>query len=54
MAEILTSITSVVTSAIGWVTSFVTLITDTPLLLLFVVVVFVGLGVGLLKRIISV
>lgn len=54
MAGILSSISSVVTSAISWVGSFVGAITGNPLLLLFVVVAFVGLGVGLIKRIISV
>lgn len=52
MAEILTAVTSFVTEAIKWVTSFVTVITDTPLLLMFVIVAFVGLGVGLIKRLI--
>lgn len=52
MSGIITSISSVVTAAISWVTSYVELITDTPLLLLFVITGFVGLGVGLIKRII--
>lgn len=53
MAGILSTISSVVTSAISWIGSFVGAITSNPLLLLFVVVAFVGLGVGLIKRIIS-
>lgn len=52
MAEILGQVTSFVTAAIGWIGSFVTCITDTPLLLMFVIVAFVGLGVGLIKRLI--
>lgn len=52
MASILSDITSVVTAAIGWINSFVGAITGQPLLLLFVVVAFVGLGVGLIRRII--
>lgn len=54
MASILSSITSVVTSAIGWIGDFVTCITAEghELLLLFVIVSFVGLGVGLLSRLI--
>lgn len=52
MATILENITSVVTSAISWVTSFVDLITGQPLLLLFVIVALVGLGVGLISRLI--
>lgn len=45
-------ITTLVTSAISWVGSFVGAITGSPLLLMFVVVAFVGLGVGLISRII--
>lgn len=52
MSSVLGNVTSFVTSAISWVTSYVTLITDTPLLLMFVIVAFVGLGVGLIKRLI--
>lgn len=52
MAGIISNITSVVTAAISWVTSFVGAITaeGNELLLLFVIVAFVGLGVGLLSR----
>lgn len=50
MADILSAIGSIVTSAISWVGSFVTTITSNPLILLFVIVAFVGLGVGLLSR----
>lgn len=52
LSTILTSITSVVTSAITWVGNFITVITSNPLLLLFVIVCFVGLGVGLIGRLI--
>lgn len=52
MAAILTSITSIVTEAISWVTSFVGEIVAQPLLLLFVLVAFVGTGIGLIRRII--
>lgn len=50
MADILSAIGSIVTAAIGWVGSFVTVVTSNPLILLFVIVAFVGLGVGLLSR----
>lgn len=53
MEALLSSVTAFVTAAIGWVTSFATVITDTPLLLMFVIVAFVGLGVGLIRRLIS-
>ena len=52
MSEIISSVTSRVTAAIGWVNSFVGDITGQPLLLMFVITSFVGLGVGLIKRLI--
>lgn len=53
MAGILSSISSVVTSAITWIGQFVTVITGNPLILLFVILAFVGLGVGLISRLIK-
>ena len=47
MESLITSITSLVTAAVGWVGQYVTAITSNPLLLIFVVTAFVGLGVGL-------
>lgn len=54
MAAIITSIGSIVTGAISWLTSFVGSImaTGNELLLFFVVFGFVGTGIGLIKRII--
>lgn len=52
MAALLTNVTAFVTEAISWVTSFCTCITGQPLLLMFVIVAFVGLGVGLIRRLI--
>ena len=52
MADILSNVTLLVTEAIEWVSAFVECIVAQPLLLMFVVTVFVGLGVGLIKRII--
>lgn len=54
MDALITAITSLVTASTSWVTSFVNLITGQPLLLLFVITGFVGLGVGLIKRIIKI
>lgn len=54
MAEILSQVTLFVTESIDWVTAFATVITDEPLLLMFVIVSFVGLGVGLIKRLIRI
>lgn len=52
VSTILGHVTEIVTSAIAWVTQFVGAITDNPLILMFVIVAFVGLGVGLIKRLI--
>lgn len=52
MADIISAVTSLVTASVGWVKSFVDVITEQPLLLLFVITSFVGLGVGLIKRLI--
>lgn len=50
VATIVGNVTSLVTEAVKWVGSFATAITSNPLILTFVVVAFVGLGVGLIKR----
>lgn len=50
MADILSSITSIVTSAISWLTQVVTAVTSQPILLLFVVFGFVGTGIGIFRR----
>lgn len=52
LATILSAVGSIVTAAIGWVTSFVGTITATgnELILMFVILSVVGLGVGLLSR----
>ncbi|MFR1051188.1 MAG: hypothetical protein ACLSE7_05630 [Lachnospirales bacterium] len=51
MTELLTAVTSVFTSAVGWVSTVATTITGTPVLLLFCVAVpLCGLGVGMFSR----
>lgn len=52
MATIVGDVGSLVTAATGWVTSFVGVITANPLLEMFVITSFVGLGVGLIRRLI--
>lgn len=52
MEALITQITALVTAAVGWIGQYVTTITANPLLLIFVVTAFVGLGVGLISRII--
>lgn len=54
MSEIIASITSVFTAAIGWVGTVASTIADSPILLLACVgVPLCGLGVGLFKRLLS-
>lgn len=54
MSTLLTSVTTVFTSAVGWVSTVATTITDTDVLLLFCVAVpLCGLGVGMFKRLLS-
>lgn len=50
VATILTAAGDVVTEALTWVSDVATTMTNTPLILTFVVVSFVGLGVGLIRR----
>lgn len=50
----MTAVTTIVTEAIAWIGQFVTVITSNPLLLAFVLVSFVGLGVGLIRRMVRI
>lgn len=52
MSAIITAITSMVTGAIGWMTSYLGAITASgnEVLLFFVLFGFIGTGVGLIKR----
>lgn len=54
ISTILGNVTTLVTEAIKWVGSYVGAITSNPLLLMFVIVAFVGLGVGLIKRLVRI
>lgn len=45
---------SIVTSSVSWIGSFVGAITSNGLLEMFVIVSFVGLGIGLIKRLVRV
>lgn len=54
VATILGNVTTFVSSAVSWVGSFVGAIVDNPLILTFVVVAFVGMGIGLIKRLVRV
>lgn len=55
MATILTAVGSVVAAAISWMGSFLSVITaeGNEILLLFIIIPVVGLGIGLLQRLIN-
>lgn len=53
LASILSDVGSIVTAAISWIGDYIEAIAANPLLLLFVIVPLVGLGIGLIKRMIS-
>lgn len=50
MAAILGNITSLVTSAVSWIGSYIGVITANPFIMLFIIMSVVGLGIGLLSR----
>lgn len=54
VATIVGNVSSLVSEAVKWVGSFAGAITSNPLILTFVIVAFVGLGVGLIKRLVRV
>lgn len=56
MAAFLTAVGSVVTAAIGWMGDYVGAITTegNEMLLLFIAIPLVGLGIGLIRRMIAV
>lgn len=54
ISTLLTSVGDIVTQGITWVGSYASTIVSNPLLLLFAGIPVVGLGIGLLKRLISV
>lgn len=54
IATIISTITEIFTAAIGWVGTVAETVSGNPLLLFGVVIGFVGLGVGLFKRLLHV
>lgn len=54
LATILADAGSMVTSSVNWIGSFVGAITSNPLIEAFVIVSFVGLGIGLIQRLVRV
>lgn len=53
ISSMIAIVSELVTGAQTWINSFVNTISTSPLLLMFVVLGFVGLAVGLIRRIIS-
>lgn len=53
ISTILGHVGEIVTSGVEWIGSFVGAITANPLILMFVIVAFVGLGIGLIRRLIN-
>lgn len=53
-AAILADAGSMVTSSVTWIGSFIGAITSNPLIEAFVIVSFVGLGIGLIQRLVRV
>lgn len=45
-------VSTIVTSGVTWIGQYVDAITSNPLIEMFVIVAFVGLGVGLIRRLI--
>ena len=54
LAAILADAGSIVTSSVTWIGSFVGAITSNPLIEAFVIVSFVGLGIGLIQRLVRI
>lgn len=54
ITTIISTITEIFTAAIGWVGTVAETVSGNPLLLFGVVIGFVGLGVGLFKRLLHV
>ena len=50
LAQLITNIGDVVTASTSWIGEVATCVTDNPLLLFSVVIGFVGIGIGLFKR----
>lgn len=52
LSSLVGEVSTIVTGAVGWIGDYVGAITGNPLILMFVIIAFVGLGVGLIRRLI--
>lgn len=53
MSDIVTSVSTLVTGVVGWMGEIVNFVTANPLVMTFVTISLVGLGVGLLSRVLG-
>lgn len=55
MASVIAAVTQLVTGAISWTTSYLTLITGNDVLILFCIALpLVGLGIGVIRRLVRI
>lgn len=54
LATLLADITTILTSVVSWIGTFVTVIVSNPLLLLFVVLGVAGVAIGYINRLIRI
>lgn len=53
VTSVLTEIGNIVTQGLAWAGNVVTFVMDNPLILIFCAIPLVGLGIGMVKRMIS-
>lgn len=54
VSQIVQNVTTIVTEAVTWITTYVGAITSNPLILTFVLLLIVGMGIGLIRRLVRV
>lgn len=54
VAQIVENVSTIVTGAVDWIAQYVGAITTNPLILTFVLLLIVGMGVGLIRRLVRV
>lgn len=54
ISALVAEVTTIVTESIKWITLFVGGITSNPLILMFVLLLVVGMGVGLIRRLVRI
>lgn len=54
VSQIVENVTTIVSGAVKWITAYVGAITANPLILTFVLLLIVGMGVGLIRRLVRI